>query len=115
VWGGVGGGGGGWVVVAVEAGAAIIGACWMLFGLTVYVLYRRRQGLPLTETVKVVLAEPLGVAEGEYQSILVAFDDDEPVSEETMATAVELPSNRRRGIHVAAVRSAPNQLPLAAP
>ena len=39
-------------------------------------LYRRYQGLPLTKTVKVETPEPLGVEEVEYQSVLVAFEDD---------------------------------------
>ena len=60
-------------------------------------LYRRHQGLPLTETVKVVLPEPLGVEEVEYKSVLVAFEDDAPFSEETVATAVKLAAKRRRG------------------
>ena len=69
----------------------------MVLGLAVYVLYRRYQGLPLDRDVKVVLPEPLGVEEVEYQSVLVAFEDDAPFSEETMATAVKLAAKRRRG------------------
>ena len=46
----------------------------MLFGILLYVGYRRRQQLPLTETVKVVTPEPLGVEEVEYKSVLVAFE-----------------------------------------
>ena len=64
----------------------------MLFGIAVYVLYRRNQGLPLAETVKVVTPEPLGVEEVEYKSVLVAFEDGEPFSEEMVATAVKLAS-----------------------
>jgi APA family basic amino acid/polyamine antiporter len=60
----------------------------------------------------VVLPEPLGVEEIEYRSVLVAFDDDEPFSEETIATAVKLASKRRRGIHVISVLSVPKHLPL---
>ncbi len=105
-----------WVVVMVlNPRTAVIGAGWMLFGLAVYLLYRSRMGLPLTETVKVVLPEPLGVAEVEYQSVLVAFDDGEPFSEETMATAVKLAAKRRRAIHVAALVTVPTNLPLDAP
>jgi APA family basic amino acid/polyamine antiporter len=63
----------------------------------------------------VVLPEPLGVAEVEYKSILVAFDDEEPFSEQTMTTAVKLAAKRRRAIHVAAVLSIPTNLPLDAP
>jgi basic amino acid/polyamine antiporter, APA family len=114
VLGGFGTGAAWLVVMALNPRTAIIGAGWMVFGLTVYLLYRRRQGLPLTETVKVVLPEPLGVAEVEYKSILVAFDDGEPFSEETMATAVKLAAKRRRAIHVAAIVTVPSHLPLEA-
>jgi APA family basic amino acid/polyamine antiporter len=115
VFGGLGTAAAWGVVMALNPRTAIIGAGWMLFGLSVYVVYRRRQGLPLTETVKVVLPEPLGVAEVEYRSVLVAFDDDEPFSEQTVATAVKLASKRRRGIHVAAIITVPSHLPLDAP
>ncbi len=81
----------------------------MAFGIAVYVLYRRNQGLPLTETVKVVLPEPLGVEEVEYRSVLVAFEDDEPFSPEMVATAVKLASKRRRGIHVHSMMTVPDQ------
>jgi basic amino acid/polyamine antiporter, APA family len=115
VLGGLGTGIAWFVVMALNPRTAIIGAGWMLFGLAVYLLYRRRQRLPLTETVRVVLPEPLGVAEIEYESILVAFDDGEPFSEETMATAVKLAARRRRAIHVAAIVNVPSHLPLDAP
>ena len=84
----------------------------MAFGMVLYVLYRRHQKLPLTQTVKVVTPEPLGVEEVEYRSILVAFDDDRPFSEEVVATAVKLASKRRRGIHVHSMITVPNHLPL---
>jgi basic amino acid/polyamine antiporter, APA family len=84
----------------------------MVFGIVVYVLYRRNQGLPLTETVKVVTPEPLGVEEIEYRSVLVAFEHDEPFSEEMAATAVKLASKRRRGIHIHSMLVVPTNLPL---
>jgi APA family basic amino acid/polyamine antiporter len=87
----------------------------MAIGITTYVLYRRRQDLPLTETHKVLLPEPLGVEEVEYRSVLVAFDDDDPFSEETVTTAVKLAAKRRRGIHVVSVLTVPTHLPLDAP
>ena len=88
------------VVMALNPTTLVVGLGWMVLGIAVYVLYRRSQRLPLTETVKVVLPEPLGVEEVEYQSILVAFEDDESFSPEMVATAVKLASKRRRGIHV---------------
>jgi APA family basic amino acid/polyamine antiporter len=105
-----------WIVVmALNPRTLIIGAIWMILGTAIYLLYRRHQKLPLSETVKVVLPESLGVAEVEYESVLVAFDDGEPFSEETMATAVKLASRRRRAIHVAAIVTVPSHLPLDAP
>lgn len=102
-----------WVVVmALNPSTLFVGTGWMLFGIVVYVLYRRNQGLPLTRTVKVVLPEPLGVEEVEYQSILVAFEDDEDFSPEMVATAVKLASKRRRGIHVHSMMTVPTNLAL---
>ena len=87
-----------WIVVmALNPRTLAVGRGWMAFGIVVYVLYRRNQKLPLTETVKVVTPEPLGVEEIEYRSVLVAFEDGEPFSEEMVATAVKLASKRRRG------------------
>jgi APA family basic amino acid/polyamine antiporter len=102
-----------WVVVmALNPSTLFVGTGWMLLGIAIYVLYRRNQGLPLTKTVKVVTPEPLGVEEVEYQSILVAFEDDESFSPEMVATAVKLASKRRRGIHVHSMMTVPTDLPL---
>jgi basic amino acid/polyamine antiporter, APA family len=104
-----------WIVVmALDTTTAILGAGWMLAGLLVYSLYRRHQDLPLRKTIKVAGLEPLGVEEVEYESVLVAFDDD-PFSEEMVATADRLAARRRRGIHVLALITVPTHLPLDAP
>jgi APA family basic amino acid/polyamine antiporter len=104
-----------WIVVmALYPRTLAVGLGWMLFGVAVYVLYRRNQRLPLTKTVKVLLPEPLGVEEIEYRSVLVAFEDGEPFSEEMVATAVKLASKRRRGIHVHSMLVVPTHLPLEA-
>ena len=102
-----------WIVVmALNPRTLVVGIGWMVLGVAVYVLYRRNQKLPLTETVKVVTPEPLGVEEVEYRSVLVGFEDDEPFSEEMVATAVKLASKRRRGIHVHSMLTVPTNLPL---
>ncbi len=104
-----------WIVVmALNPRTLAVGVGWMVLGIAVYVLYRRNQRLPLTETVKVLLPEPLGVEEIEYRSVLVAFSEDEPFSEEMVATAVKLASKRRRGIHVHSMLTVPTHLPLEA-
>jgi basic amino acid/polyamine antiporter, APA family len=104
-----------WIVVmALNPRTLAVGLGWMAFGIVVYVLYRRNQKLPLTETVKVLTPEPLGVEEIEYRSVLVAFEDGEPFSEEMVATAVKLASKRRRGIHIHSMLTVPTHLPLEA-
>jgi basic amino acid/polyamine antiporter, APA family len=102
-----------WIVVmALNPRTLAVGLGWMVLGIVVYVLYRRNQRLPLTETVKVLLPEPLGVEEIEYRSVLVAFEDGEPFSEEMVATAVKLASKRRRGIHIHSMLTVPTHLSL---
>jgi APA family basic amino acid/polyamine antiporter len=105
-----------WIVVmALNPRTLVIGAIWMLLGTTIFLLYRRSLGLSPTRTHKVLLPEPLGVEEIEYKSVLVAFEDDEPFNEQTMVTAVKLGSKRRRAVHVIAIVTVPNHLPLDAP
>lgn len=115
VIGGLGTGAAWIVVMALNTRTLIIGSAWMLIGISTYLIYRRRQGLPLAETHKVVLPEPLGVEEIEYRSVLVAFEDDALFEAETVATAVKLAEKRRRGIHVVSVLTVPTHLPLDAP
>jgi basic amino acid/polyamine antiporter, APA family len=104
-----------WIVVmALNTRTLVIGAIWMAIGISIYLLYRRQQRLPLAKTVKVITPEPLGVEEVEYQSILVAFEDD-PFSKEMVATADRLAARRRRGIHVLSLINVPTHLPLDAP
>jgi APA family basic amino acid/polyamine antiporter len=104
-----------WIVVmALDTRTLAIGAGWMVLGIVVYLVYRRRQRLSLTQTVKVVMPEPLGVEEVEYKSVVVAFED-EPFSAETVATAARLAARRTRGIHVVSLINVPTHLPLDAP
>ena len=105
-----------WIVVmTLNPRTLVIGAIWMVLGISIYLLYRRSQGISPKETHKVLLPEPLGVEEVEYKSVLVAFEDDAPFSEETVSTAVKLAARRRRGIHVVSVVTVPTNLPLDAP
>jgi APA family basic amino acid/polyamine antiporter len=102
-----------WIVVmALNTRTLVIGSGWMLLGIGLYVVYRRRQGLRLTQTVKVASLTPLGVEEVEYRSVLVAFDHDDPFSSETVATAKALAARRRRAIHVLSLITVPANLPL---
>src|SRR5919108_2544352 len=102
-----------WIVVmALNPRTLVIGAIWMVVGISIYLLYRRSQGISVSQTHKVLLPEPLGVEEVEYKSVLVAFEDDEPFSEQTVATAVKLAAKRRRAIHVISAITVPSHLPL---
>ena len=76
----------------------------MLVGVAFYVVYRRRQGLPLTETVKIAPATPLGVEDVEYKSVLVVFRGGE-FADEVVATAKAVAARRRRAIHVSRSRT----------
>ncbi len=103
---------GAWIVVmAMNTETIALGGGWMVLGAIVYLAYRRRQGLSVTRTVKVVLPEPLDVEEVEYRSVLVPFEDD-PFSELTIATAARLASRKRRGIHVVSLLNVPPHLPI---
>jgi len=102
------------IVISLHTTTGIVGAGWMALGVLLYWGYRRRQQLPLRETVKVVTPEPLGVEEVEYKSILVAFENGS-FSEAAVTTAARLAARRRRGIHVVAIVPVPTHLPLDAP
>jgi len=102
-----------WIVVmALNTRTLVIGSAWMVLGICLYVIYRRRQGLRLAQTVKVASLTPLGVEEVEYRSILVAFDQDDPFAAEAVTTAKTLAARRRRAIHVLSLVTVPANLPL---
>ena len=100
------------VVITLDLATLAAGAAWMVVGVSVYVLYRRHQGLPLKGTVKVESLEPLGVEEVEYEGVIVAFEDGQPFSDEVVATAKALAAKRRRAIHVISYMEVPTNLPI---
>jgi basic amino acid/polyamine antiporter, APA family len=111
VFGGLGTGTAFLVVTILNVETLITGAVWLTLGMTVYVLYRRRLGMTLTETRKVVLPEPIVEREVEYESVLVVFEAGR-YSAKTMSTAVQLAARRRRGIHVLVPVTVPPHLPI---
>jgi APA family basic amino acid/polyamine antiporter len=101
-----------WIVVtALNVETLIAGSVWLAIGITTYVLFRRHQGLSLTETHKVISPKPAVEHEVEYESILVAFEDSD-YSPEAVSTAVRLAARRRRGIHVLVTISVPPNSPI---
>ena len=57
------------------------------------------------------MLEPLGVEEVEYQSVLVAFEDDTVLRGDGRDRGA-LAARRRRGIHVLSLINVPTNLPL---
>lgn len=100
------------VAMALDPVILATGGGWMIAGALLYVLYRRHQGLPLLETRRVETLTPLGVEEVEYRSVLIAFEEGAPFSEEAVATAKALAARRRRAIHVIALVKVPADRPL---
>jgi APA family basic amino acid/polyamine antiporter len=104
-----------WIVVtALNFETLVFGALWLAIGLTSYVLYRRRLGLSLYDTTKIVAPQPIVEQEVEYRSILVAFEDGH-YSPSAVRTAVRLAARRRRGIHVVAAITVPTSSPIDVP
>ena len=99
------------VTVVLYVEVSIVGTAWLALGMVVYLVYRRRQGLDLTSTVKVVIPEPATDREAEYDSVLVAFDQHRFVPT-ALATASKLAARRRRGIHVLVTITVPASSPI---
>ena len=111
VFGGLGTGIAFVVVAVLNVETLVTGAIWLGVGLLMYALYRRRQGLGLTQTTKIVVPKPVVEHEVEYESVLVAFEDYQ-YSREAVATAVKLAARRRRGIHVLVTITVPQTAPI---
>src|SRR5688572_646953 len=62
------------VVTVLNVETLIAGTIWLAIGLTTYVVFRRRQGLSLTDTHKIVTPQPVVEHEVEYESVLVAIE-----------------------------------------
>jgi basic amino acid/polyamine antiporter, APA family len=99
------------VVTILHIDVAIAGIGWLALGCTIYPIYRRRQGLDLTSTVKVAIPAPVVDHEAEYESILVALEGRE-YPEGAIATAIKVAARRRRGIHVLVTITVPASAPI---
>ena len=95
--------------VVLNPDVAAAGTAWLALGLILYWIYRRGQGLDLTSTHKVAIAQPVVDHEAEYDSVLLHVADN-VFDEQTLATAVKLASRRRRGIHLLVTITVPNAL-----
>jgi APA family basic amino acid/polyamine antiporter len=100
------------VVTILHLDIAAAGIGWLALGLVVYSVYRRRQGLDLTTTVKIAIPRPVLEHEAEYDSVLVAADAAHPYPAGAMATAEKVAARRRRGIHVLITINVPQSAPI---
>jgi APA family basic amino acid/polyamine antiporter len=98
-------------ISALNPTVAAAGTAWLVIGMVVYVVYRRRQGLDLVSTYKVAIPEPVVDHEAEYDSVLVYVGDD-GFDPQVIATAAKLAARRRRGIHVLVTITVPQSLPI---
>jgi APA family basic amino acid/polyamine antiporter len=99
------------VVSVLNLETLISGSVWLGLGMGTYLIYRRRLGLSITETHRIVTPKPVVEHEVEYESVLVAFEDN-GYSPEAVSTAVRLAARRRRGIHVLVTITVPPNSPI---
>jgi APA family basic amino acid/polyamine antiporter len=100
-----------WLDVVVQyPSTRYAGLGWLALGFAGYVLYRRRLGIPLTETVRApVVIGPAAALE--YRSILVPVAPGYP-SDEAMDVACRIATERRATIVALTVIEVPLELPL---
>ena len=99
------------VTVVLHPVVTAAGFGWLILGIAIYFVYRRRQGLDLVSTYKVAIAQPVVDHEAEYDSVLVPLVDGR-YDERVIATAAKLAARKRHGIHVLALVTVPNALPI---
>ena len=100
------------VVTVLNPVIAAAGTAWLVLGVVVYAVYRRRQGLDLSSTHKVSMPAAVTEHEAEYESVLVHFDGGSPYDPQVIATATKLATRKRRGIHVLVTIPVPNSMPI---
>jgi APA family basic amino acid/polyamine antiporter len=98
-------------VAALHPDVAVVGTLWLAIGIAVYGVYRRRQGLDWTTTVKIVLPQPVTQTEAEYESVLIALEVDH-YTPEIVATAGKLAARGSRGIYVMVTITVPQSSPI---
>jgi APA family basic amino acid/polyamine antiporter len=99
------------VVTTKHPNVAIAGTIWLTLGIVVYIIYRRRHGLNLVTTTKIVVPQPVTATEAEYESVLIALEVDH-FTPQIVATAAKLAARGGRGIYVIVTITVPQSSPL---
>jgi basic amino acid/polyamine antiporter, APA family len=99
--------------VATHEAARVAGPLWLLAGLAVYALVRRRRGAALTARVRPGIADLVASAEGQYREILVPLKLG-PIGDEVFATALRLAEEHGASIAAVHVVLVPLDRPLEA-
>jgi APA family basic amino acid/polyamine antiporter len=102
------------VIAILYPSVTLFGIGWLVFGMAVFITFRRRQGLDLASTHKVAIPQPVVDHEAEYDSVLVHFGDG-GYDDQVLATARKLAARKRRGIHVLVTVTVPNSMEIDAP
>ena len=102
------------VIAILYPSVTMFGVGWLVFGIIVYVAFRRQQGLDLASTHKVAIAQPVVDHEAEYDSVLVHFGES-GYDDQVLGTARKLAARKRRGIHVLVTITVPNSMEIDAP
>jgi amino acid transporter/nucleotide-binding universal stress UspA family protein len=101
-----------WVVVVLtHALGRTVGISWMAAGILVYVIYRKRQGFPLLETVKVVPLPQAVSTDILYDQMLVPIVGSR-ITDEMVVLACQLATEKQSAIDVMYVIEVPMNLPL---
>jgi APA family basic amino acid/polyamine antiporter len=99
------------VVTTLHPEVAVAGTLWLALGIAVYAVYRRRHGLDLVTTAKIVIPQPVTATEAEYQSVLIALEV-EHFAPQIVATAQKLAARGGRGIYVIVLITVPQSSPI---
>jgi basic amino acid/polyamine antiporter, APA family len=99
------------VVTTLHPVVALAGTIWLGLGIAVYAFYRRRHGLDLTTTAKIVVPQPVTATEAEYKSVLLALEVDH-FAPQIVATAQKLAARGGRGIYVIVLITVPQSSPI---
>jgi APA family basic amino acid/polyamine antiporter len=102
------------VIAILYPSVTMFGIGWLVFGVAIYITFRRRQGLDLSSTHKVAIPQPVVDHEAEYDSVLVHFGDG-GYDDQILGTARKLAARKRRGIHVLVTVTVPNSMEIDAP